>query len=152
MRLARLRRADLGRRRVGPREERPASDDEGRDEGERDDERYVGNIFVVEVLLDEVRPARAGDLPDVHGGLVRGHHRREGGLGKDPFVGWREAHREYRRRARERKVTREEVGLDVSHRRPRLADEHEAEARRHGRRSGGDAVVKKLGPDESVKT
>ena len=62
MRLARLRRADLGRRRVGPREERPASDDEGRDEGERDDERYVGNIFVVEVLLDEVRPARAGDF------------------------------------------------------------------------------------------
>ena len=64
-RLARLRRADLGRRRVGPREERPAGDDEGRDEGERDYERYVGNIFVVEVLLDEVRPARAGDLPIV---------------------------------------------------------------------------------------
>ena len=69
-RLARLRRADLGRRRVGPREERPAGDDEGRDEGERDDERYVGNIFVVEVLLDEVRPARAGDLPDVDGRLA----------------------------------------------------------------------------------
>ena len=64
-RLARLRRADLGRRRVGPREERPTGDDEGRDEGEGDDERYVGNIFVVEVLLDEVRPARAGDFPDV---------------------------------------------------------------------------------------
>ena len=45
---ARFRRADLGRRRVGPREERPAGDDEGRDEGERDDERYVGNIFVVD--------------------------------------------------------------------------------------------------------
>jgi hypothetical protein len=71
---ARLRRADLGRRRVGPREERPAGDDEGRDEGERDDERYVSNIFVVEVLLNEVRPARAGDLPDVDGSLVRGHH------------------------------------------------------------------------------
>ena len=92
MRLARLRRADLGRRRVGPREERPAGDDEGRDEGERDDERHVGNVLVVEVLLNKIRPARAGDLPDVHGGLVRGHHRREGGLGKDPFVGWREAH------------------------------------------------------------
>ena len=69
---ARLRRADLGRRRVGPREERPAGDDEGRDEGECDDERYVGNIFVVEVLLDEVRPARAGDFPDVDGRLVIG--------------------------------------------------------------------------------
>ena len=103
-RLARLRRADLGRRRVGPREERPAGDDEGRDEGERDDERYVGNIFVVEVLLDEVRPARAGDLPDVDARLVRGHHRREGGLREDSLVGRREAHREYRRRAREREV------------------------------------------------
>ena len=74
-RLARLRRADLGRRRVGPREERPAGDDEGRDEGERDDERYVGNIFVVEVLLDEVRPARAGDFPDVDGRLSRAGRR-----------------------------------------------------------------------------
>ena len=60
---ARLRRADLGRHRVGPREERPAGDDEGREEGERDDGRYVGNVLVVEVLLDEVRPARAGDFP-----------------------------------------------------------------------------------------
>ena len=32
------------------------------EEGERDDERYVGNVLVVEVLLDEVRPARAGDF------------------------------------------------------------------------------------------
>ena len=45
---ARLRRADLGRRRVGPREERPAGDDEGRDEGEGDDERHVGNVLVVD--------------------------------------------------------------------------------------------------------
>ena len=71
-RLARLRRADLGRRRVGPREERPAGDDEGRDEGEGDDERHVGDVLVVEVLLDEVRPARAGDLPDVDARLMLG--------------------------------------------------------------------------------
>ena len=41
-----------------------------------------------------------------------------------------EAHREYRRRRASVSVTREEVGLDVVHRRPRLADEHEASGHR----------------------
>ena len=55
-RLARLRRADLGRRRVGPREERPAGDDEGRDDGN------LGNlckpVFVTVMVMIQLLGAR----------------------------------------------------------------------------------------------